>query len=697
MHTHYLDSDPLEESPSLWRGDEVLERDETRLIWPADLISDEPQTMASARPPAGPPDSELSPEEVLQRYWGYSSFRERQRDIIESVLDGRDTLGLLPTGGGKSICFQVPGLMLPGITLVITPLISLMKDQVDHLRARGIKAAAIHSGMNGYRIQQTIDNCIHGRYKFLYISPERLASERFRRQIEGLDIGLLVIDECHCICQWGYDFRPSYLNILDLKTMLPSVPWLALTATATPEVIEEIHRLLDFGTESRTITKSFYRPNLSYSIRRTEEKEQTMLYILERVPGSAIVYCRNRELCKQVSDFLCSQGVKATYFHAGLTHAERELRQNRWMRGEMRVMVATNAFGMGIDKPDVRLVLHLTMPSSLEEYFQEAGRAGRDGERSYAVALIEQDDAAQLERRVANTFPPIEYIQEVYEVLCNYLGIGEGEGYGHSYDFDYDDFVRTCHMHPIATKPAIQIMEIANWLSCHEDDAYSRLMFTYTREQLYNPEVGHDKLLRSILRLYTGLFSGYVFISESDIAASTGYTLEEVYRMLRELTRLGVLVYIPRKHVPRLVFRVRREDARLLLLPRSAYHDRRERMQERIAATVRYISDQTTCRSRLLLEYFGEQSHTSCGKCDVCLARVNDTLRHYIVEDTRRTIERLLAQPRPEEMRLELSELYGELPYDADEILLAVRYLLAESDSLHWQLVGNLFVPTARN
>lgn len=669
------------------------EQDEERFAWPENLIPDVPSFAPRRLAEGERPDGELSAEEILERYWGYTSFRPLQREIVGSVLEGHDTLGLLPTGGGKSICFQVPGLMLEGITLVITPLISLMKDQVDHLRARGIKAAAIHSGMHTMRIQQTIDNCIYGRYKFLYVSPERLASRRFRTQLEELNVSLLVIDECHCICQWGYDFRPSYLNILDLGELLPDAPRLALTATATPEVVDDVKRILGFGKDSKTFRNSFYRPNLSYSIRRSEEKEQMMLHILDRVPGSAIIYCRNRALCKQVSDFLNASGINATYFHAGLTHTEREMRQNRWMRSEVRVMVATNAFGMGIDKPDVRVVIHLMMPSSLEEYFQEAGRAGRDGERSYAVVIVGQSDAQRLEKRLEDTFPEIEYIREVYDTLCNYLGIGEGEGYGHSYDFEYDHFVRVAHLRPIETRSAIEIMALSGWLDYYEDDARSRMVFAYTRDALYQPEVGHDQLLRGILRLYTGLFSDYVFINEQDIALVTGYTAEEVYGMLTHLDRMGVLHYIPRKNIPRIVFRIRREDSNLLHLPREAYHNRLERMTERIESTIRYISDQTTCRSRLLVSYFGEQSNVSCGMCDVCLERVDQGLRHYIVEDTERTIITLLAERPTGASPVTLAQLCQRLPYSVDDVITAIRYLLAEVPERSWSLVGNLIVP----
>lgn len=679
----------------LWREEKELdhitshEQDQERQSWPSDLIAQE--GMASTSTDQEADWSRHTPEQVLTHYWGYTEFRPLQKDIVHSVLNRQDTLGLLPTGGGKSICFQVPGLMLPGLTLVITPLISLMKDQVDNLQRRGIKATAIHSGMRSRQIVQTIANCKYGKYKFLYVSPERLATDNFRRQLEHLDISLLVIDECHCICQWGYDFRPSYLNILSLKELIPDVPLLALTATATPEVIKEIQRILQFDHKSTLHQKSFFRPNLSYSIRHTNDKERTMIYILSRVPGPAIVYCRTRELCKQKAQYLNNAGISATFFHAGLTYIEREMRQNRWMAGEIRVMVATNAFGMGIDKPDVRLVLHLMMPSSLEEYFQEAGRAGRDGERSYAVALVADRDEYQLRRRLADTFPPMEYIYQVYELLCSYLRIGEGEGLGHSYDFEYIDFVRKFKLRPVQTHSAIEVMELSGWLSYHEDETRSRLKFTYTREQLYQPQVGHDLLLRSILRIYTGLFSDYVFVSEIDIANVSGFTPEEVYAQLTLLDKLGVVHYIPRKNIPRIIFHIRREDSRYLRIPPEAYRYRYERMKNRIESVISYTKSMGKCRSRLLLKYFGERHSTSCGMCDVCLERTSVGLKRYIVEDTLAVIERFV-EDKEGAPTMHLSLLLSQLPYNKHDVITALQYLLAEERNVGWSLTTSFLV-----
>lgn len=629
-----------------------------------------------------------TPEGVLQHYWGYNSFRELQREIVHSVLAGHDTLGLLPTGGGKSICFQVPGLLLPGITLVITPLISLMRDQVMGLKARGIKAAMVHSGMGGDKIRQTLDNCLYGRYKFLYISPERLGSERFRSMLTELHVSLIVIDECHCISQWGYDFRPSYLNILELRAYYPEVPVLALTATATPDVVCDIRRVLGFADDAVVYQKSFYRENLSYSIRRTHDKEGMLSHILNRVSGSAIVYCRSRDLCRDMARYL-SEGlsIPTTYFHAGLTHLEREERQAAWMRGDYRVMVATNAFGMGIDKPDVRIVVHLSMPSSIEEYFQEAGRAGRDGERSYAVVLVGDQDATLLRRRLSDAFPERAYIMYTYDMLCNYFGIGEGEGLDRGYDFDIDHFVQLYHMRPVQTKSALDIMALSGWLEYHDSDSSSRLMITYTREELYQNHVGHDTLLRALLRSYTGLFSDYVYISEHDLALYTGYTDDEIYGMLTALNQQGVLRYIPKQHIRRITFRIRRENTKYLYLPKSAYEQRYERMKERIEAAIRYITTDDVCRSQQLLQYFGEDSQVSCAQCDVCLTRSEEGLRSYIIEDCRRVLVDYLEGASP---ACRLADVVEQLPHRPNDILLAIRYLLAEELEDRLILVGDM-------
>ena len=489
-----------------------------------------------------------TPEEVLLHYWGYPSFRPVQLPIIESVLAGKDTLGLLPTGGGKSITFQVPGLLLPGLTLVVTPLIALMRDQVMGLRQKGIKATAVHAGMTREQIITTLDNCIYGRYKFLYVSPERLGSELFLSRLHALRVNLLVVDECHCISQWGYDFRPAYLSIADIREALPDVPVLALTATATRPVIDDIQRILRFP-EPNVLRKSFFRPNLSYSIRRTADKETMLLHILSRVDGSAVVYCRNRDKARDLARFLGENGFSADFYHAGLNHVTREIRQKSWMEGETRIIVCTNAFGMGIDKPDVRLVLHMEMPSSPEEYFQEAGRAGRDGERAYAVLLAGEDDIFNLKRRVSNEFPPREYIATVYNRICNYLQIGEGEGFERSFDFDIDAFCRNFRMFPTQVLAAIRILDVAGIWEYREEKTRSRLTIQVQRDELYRmrSEQASDSVLTALMRTYDGLFADYVSIVESELAEKTGLSVDQVYQQLLLLNKAGIVNYIPKE------------------------------------------------------------------------------------------------------------------------------------------------------
>lgn len=674
------EQEPIEEAllpPTEEREDPFVIQGE----WPEDLF-DEPSSLPPSPttydPRPGIPDGELSPEELLMRYWGYEAFRPLQRDIIQACLEGRDVLGLMPTGGGKSITFQVPGLMLPGLTLVITPLISLMKDQVDHLRARGIRATAIHSGLSQEKTQIALDNCLYGRYKFLYISPERAQSETFREWLLHLPVSLLVVDECHCVCQWGYDFRPSYLELPKLRELLPNIPLLALTATATPAVVQDIIHSLAFRPGYAFCQKSFLRPNIAYVIRRSEDKPAMMLHILQRVEGAAIVYCRNREQTRIVSEELNALGLSATFYHAGLTYLEREMRQSRWMRGEVRVMVATNAFGMGIDKPDVRLVIHLTMPSSLEEYYQEAGRAGRDGLPAYAVAIISPSDSRQLTRRLEDSFPPKEYIRYTFDQLCCFLSIGEGEGLGRSFDFDYERFLYVFHMRPVQTRHALDIMQLAGWIKYQEDDSRSLLRFLIPSKSLYQPHIGPDKLIRTILRSYTGLFADYVAINEGDLSRLTGYSEEEVYGYLSQLSRMEVLHYIPKKQLPRVHFLVRREDSQYLRIPYAAYQERRDRMAERIGAVRSYIEEEDFCRSRMLLSYFGEEDSAPCGKCDVCLKRHPSGINQYLIDALREELQRSFLDAGLESYPVQA--VIDALPYPPLDLIQGLRYLAGEPE-----------------
>lgn len=564
-----------------------------------------------------------APEEVLQHYWGYSEFRPKQREIIDSILAGRDTLGLLPTGGGKSITFQVPGLMMRGVTLVVTPLIALMRDQVEHLKERKISAVAIHSGMASFEIQRTLDNAILGAYKFLYLSPERIASPLFRSILPQLKVSMIVVDECHCISQWGYDFRPSYMRVAELRSWLPKAPVLALTATATRLVAEDVMRILHFP-EPNIIQRSFLRPNVAYVVRHTGDKAATMLRILSGVPGTSIVYCRNRKRTEELAEYLRGEGITADAFHAGLTHAERNERQRRWMAGEVRVMVATNAFGMGIDKPDVRSVIHWMLPSSPEEYFQEAGRAGRDGEKSFAVALVDKRDPMLVRRRISEEFPPRQFLSEVYDQLTSFLGVGMGEGYLRTFLVDIERFIKLNKLPPIYTMSAIRLLDTAGvWEYRDKEDQHSRLLFTIDREALYNNaslSPASDSLIQFLLRRYTGIFTEYVFIEEDTIARALNCTVETIYLMLVDLSRSNIVHYIPRSSLPKLFLLTRREEGRHLLVSREVYEVRRERLAERIEAMIAYASASDTCRSQLLLRYFGEEESAPCGMCDVCLS-----------------------------------------------------------------------------
>ena len=564
-----------------------------------------------------------TPEEVLQHYWGYSEFRPKQREIIDSILAGRDTLGLLPTGGGKSITFQVPGLMMRGVTLVVTPLIALMRDQVEHLKERKIPAVAIHSGMASFEIQRTLDNAILGAYKFLYLSPERIASPLFRSILPQLKVSMIVVDECHCISQWGYDFRPSYMRVAELRSWLPKAPVLALTATATKLVAEDVMRILHFP-EPNIIQRSFLRPNVAYVVRHTGDKAATMLRILSGVPGTSIVYCRNRKRTEELAEYLRGEGITADAFHAGLTHAERNERQRRWMAGEVRVMVATNAFGMGIDKPDVRSVIHWMLPSSPEEYFQEAGRAGRDGEKSFAVALVDKRDPMLVRRRISEEFPPRQFLSEVYDQLTSFLGVGMGEGYLRTFLVDIERFIKLNKLPPIYTMSAIRLLDTAGvWEYRDKEDQHSRLLFTIDREALYNNaslSPASDSLIQFLLRRYTGIFTEYVFIEEDTIARALNCTVETIYLMLVDLSRSNIVHYIPRSSLPKLFLLTRREEGRHLLVSREVYEVRRERLAERIEAMIAYASASDTCRSQLLLRYFGEEESAPCGMCDVCLS-----------------------------------------------------------------------------
>ena len=554
---------------------------------------------------------------ILKQYWGYDRFRGIQEDIIDSISKNKDTLGLMPTGGGKSITFQVPALAKEGMCLVITPLIALMKDQVQNLKKRGIKALAIYSGMSRQDIIITLENCIFGNYKFLYISPERLDTEIFRTKLRKMHISMITVDESHCISQWGYDFRPAYLKIAEIRELLPDVPVLALTATATPEVVKDIQARLHFRHKN-VFRMSFERNNLAYIVRKTENKTAELLHILRSMPGSAIVYVRNRRRTKEITELLNNEHITADFYHAGLDDATKDIRQHRWQSGESRVMVATNAFGMGIDKPDVRIVIHMDLPDSIEAYFQEAGRAGRDGQKAYAVILYAKSDKTTLHKRIPDTFPEKEYIRDVYEHLQYYYQMAMGDGLDCVREFNIEDFCRKFKYFPVPVDSALRILTQAGYLEyTAEQDSTSRILFTIRRDELYRlREMGEDmdRLIQAVLRSYTGVFTDYTYINEDSLAIRTGLTRRQIYEMLVHLAKLRIVSYIPHKKTPYIIYTRERVKAQRIHISPEVYEHRKARYETRINAMLDYVTNDTVCRSRMLLDYFGERNEDNCGQ-----------------------------------------------------------------------------------
>lgn len=560
---------------------------------------------------------------ILKQYWGYDRFRGIQEDIIDSISKNKDTLGLMPTGGGKSITFQVPALAKEGMCLVITPLIALMKDQVQNLKKRGIKTLAIYSGMSRQDIIITLENCIFGNYKFLYISPERLDTEIFRTKLRKMHISMITVDESHCISQWGYDFRPAYLKIAEIRELLPDVPVLALTATATPEVVKDIQARLHFRHKN-VFRMSFERNNLAYIVRKTENKTAELLHILRSMPGSAIVYVRNRRRTKEITELLNNEHITADFYHAGLDDATKDIRQHRWQSGESRVMVATNAFGMGIDKPDVRIVIHMDLPDSIEAYFQEAGRAGRDGQKAYAVILYAKSDKTTLHKRIPDTFPEKEYIRDVYEHLQYYYQMAMGDGLDCVREFNIEDFCRKFKYFPVPVDSALRILTQAGYLEyTAEQDSTSRILFTIRRDELYRlREMGEDmdRLIQAVLRSYTGVFTDYTYINEDSLAIRTGLTRRQIYEMLVHLAKLRIVSYIPHKKTPYIIYTRERVEAQRIHISPEVYEHRKARYETRINAMLDYVTNDTVCRSRMLLDYFGERNEHNCGQCDTCIS-----------------------------------------------------------------------------
>lgn len=562
--------------------------------------------------------------QILRQYWGYDDFRGIQRDIIESVGAGYDTLGLMPTGGGKSITFQVPTMARDGLCIVVTPLVALMKDQVANLRSRGIKAVAVYSGMKNSELIVALENCIFGDYKFLYISPERIGSELFLNKVRKMPVALITVDEAHCISQWGHDFRPAYRRIIELRTLFPRVPVLALTATATAEVVSDIQQQLGF-VDGKCFRMSFERRNLVYVVRHTENKQQELLHILGRIPGSAIVYTLNRRRTKEVCDYLISNGITAEYYHAGLSVESKDLKEDNWKNGRSRVMVATNAFGMGIDKPDVRLVVHIDLPGSIEAYFQEAGRAGRDGNNAYAVTLYSRADHAVVKRRVSDNYPPQEFIRNVYNSLCYYYTMALGDGFNCTFEFSLVDFCRKYHLPTLQTDSALRILTRMGYIEYVEEMEYaSRVMFILERNELDRMQKlsgEYEAVVTALLRNYSGLFTEYAFVDERYLARITKLTRHRLYEILVSLDRKRIINYAPSKRCPIVTFSRHRVLGEELRFAPEVYEERRKIFEQRIDSILKYATDSDKCRSRLLLEYFGERAVSDCGNCDVCVSR----------------------------------------------------------------------------
>ena len=615
-------------------------------------------------------------QSILQKYWGYPDFRGIQQEIIESIGQGKDTLGLMPTGGGKSITFQVPALAMDGVCLVVTPLIALMKDQVQNLRKRGIMAAAIYSGMTRPEIVTTLENCIFGQTKLLYISPERLASELFQTKLRHIKVSFITVDEAHCISQWGYDFRPSYLNIADIKKLKPSAPILALTATATPAVIDDIQERLQFK-EKNVFKMSFERKNLTYVVRPTIDKDAEMIHILESVKGSAIVYVRSRKRTKEISDLLEANGIPSTFYHAGLTHSTKDIRQQRWHNDETRVMVATNAFGMGIDKPDVRMVIHYDSPDSIEAYFQEAGRAGRDGKRAYAVLLYDKRDTQKLIKRIDTNFPPKDYIIKVYEDLAYYYQIAAGSGYGHTFSFEIEKFCHIFKHYPLQAHSALVILARAQYIEYETDpESRARLMFLLNRNELYRLDdltKQEDALITALLRLYGSLFVDYTFIDLGLVADYSQIPQQEIYLMLKSLSQRRILHFIPESKTPYITYTKNRELPEHMVISKEVYEDRKEEFTKRINAMIAYANDTTTCRSKMLLNYFGEKQDHDCGRCDVCLDNNTNQVAEEKIDPVKYQILNLLADKAPHH----ITEI-ARLTLPREQVIAALQALLDE-------------------
>ena len=611
--------------------------------------------------------------DILKQYWGYDHFRSLQGDIIRSIASGKDTLGLMPTGGGKSLTFQVPTMAMEGLCVVVTPLIALMKDQVANLKKRGIAAAAIYSGMSYDSILMTLDNSVFGAYKFLYVSPERLATPIFIEKIKQATICMIAVDESHCISQWGYDFRPSYLRIADIREIMPEVPVLALTATATPEVVEDIQKQLLFK-KPNVFQKSFHRSNLAYVVRTVENKDENLLKILNNVPGTSVVYVRNRKRTREVADFLTQNGISAENFHAGLKNETKDARQSQWMSGDTRVIVSTNAFGMGIDKAEVRTVIHMDLPDSLEAYFQEAGRAGRDEQKAYAVLLYNNGDAVKMRKRVTDSFPGKEMVVKVYEALGNYFEMGVGSGLDKVFAFDIGDFCTKFKLPILISYNCLKILQQAGYIELtDEQDSSSRVLFTVGKDDLYKlkQNAEQERLIHILLRSYTGLFTDLASVSEETIAKRLKWSRDKVYDQLITLAKERIIQYIPRKKTPYLTFIREREATERVILGKEAYDDRRERYISRIKNVLDYAQEENICRCKMLLAYFGEKDIKPCGCCDICLKQKETQVSNDDFDTIHMAIEQALAIES-----LTVNSLVKKLNVKEPKALQVIRFMM---------------------
>lgn len=621
---------------------------------------------------------------ILKQYWGYDEFRPLQGDIIRSIALGKDTLGLMPTGGGKSLTFQVPTMAMEGLCVVVTPLIALMKDQVENLKKRGIRAAAIFSGMSHNEILMTLDNAVFEAYKFLYVSPERLATPIFMEKIKQAKVCMIAVDESHCISQWGYDFRPSYLRIADIRELLPNVPVLALTATATPEVVDDIQTQLHFR-EKNVFQKSFHRSNLAYVVRTVENKDENLLKILNSVSGTSVVYVRNRKRTKEVAEFLNQNGISAENFHAGLKNETKDAKQARWMSGETRVIVSTNAFGMGIDKAEVRTVVHMDLPDSLEAYFQEAGRAGRDEQKAYAVLLYNNGDAVKMRKRVSDSFPGKEMVVKVYETLGNYFEMGVGSGLDAVFAFDIGDFCTKFKLPILITYNSLKILQQAGYIELtDEQDSSSRVLFTVGKDDLYKlkDNADQERLIHILLRSYTGLFTDLAAINEDLLAKRLEWTRDQVYEQLVGLAKERIIQFIPRKKTPFLTFVREREATERVVLGKEAYDDRRDRFISRVKSVLDYAQEENICRSQILLSYFGEKDTNPCGKCDICLKKKQTQLTHDDFETIRQAIQKVLATEN-----LTVNALLKKIPFNEPKVLQVIRFMMDNGQIMENELM----------